>query len=46
MNISTPCGGTPRCAAAKRAWRAAEAFVQHRGHAYPRNDLLAELFPT
>jgi hypothetical protein len=25
---------------------AAEAFVQHRGHAYPRNDLLAELFPT
>lgn len=24
--------------------RAAEAFVQHRGHAYPRNDLLAELF--
>ena len=22
---------------------AAEAFVQHRGHAYPRNDLLAEL---
>jgi len=25
--------------------QAAEAFVQHRGHAYPRNDLLAELFP-
>lgn len=24
---------------------AAEGFVQHRGHAYPRNDLLAELFP-
>ncbi|MFZ5832125.1 MAG: PIG-L deacetylase family protein [Planctomycetota bacterium] len=24
---------------------AAEAFVQHRGHAYPRNDLLAEMFP-
>lgn len=24
---------------------AAEAFVQHRGHAYPPNDLLAELFP-
>jgi len=23
---------------------AAEGFVQHRGHAYPRNDLLAELF--
>jgi LmbE family N-acetylglucosaminyl deacetylase len=23
---------------------AAEAFVQHRGHAYPRDDLLAELF--
>lgn len=23
---------------------AAEAFVQHRGHAYPENDLLAELF--
>lgn len=22
----------------------AEAFVQHRGHGYPRNDLLAELF--
>jgi LmbE family N-acetylglucosaminyl deacetylase len=22
----------------------AEGFVQHRGHAYPRNDLLAELF--
>ena len=22
---------------------AAEAFVQHRGHSYPRNDLLAEL---
>jgi hypothetical protein len=21
----------------------AEAFVQHRGHAYPKNDLLAEL---
>ena len=35
------------------AWRgqrigksAGEAFVQHRGHAYPRNDLLAELFPS
>jgi LmbE family N-acetylglucosaminyl deacetylase len=33
------------------AWRGqqvglkyAEAFVQHRGHAYPRNDLLAEMF--
>lgn len=25
--------------------KAAEAFVQHRGHAYPQNDLLAELFP-
>ena len=24
--------------------RAAEAFVQHRGHAYPANDLLVELF--
>lgn len=24
--------------------RAAEAFVQHRGHAYPGNDLLRELF--
>jgi len=24
---------------------AAEAFVQHRGHAYPRDDILAELFP-
>lgn len=24
---------------------AAEAFVQHRGHAFPRNDILAELFP-
>lgn len=23
---------------------AAEAFVQHRGHAYPKNDLLAEMF--
>ncbi len=23
---------------------AAEAFIQHRGHAYPRNDLLADLF--
>lgn len=23
---------------------AAEAFVQHRGHAFPRNDILAELF--
>ena len=23
---------------------AAEAFVQHRGHSYPRNDLLADLF--
>ena len=23
---------------------AAEAFVQHRGHAYPENDILAELF--
>ena len=23
---------------------AAEAFVQHRGHAYPKNDLLGELF--
>jgi LmbE family N-acetylglucosaminyl deacetylase len=23
---------------------AAEAFVQHRGHAFPRNDLLTELF--
>lgn len=35
------------------AWRgqrigksAGEGFVQHRGHAYPRNDLLAELFPS
>jgi LmbE family N-acetylglucosaminyl deacetylase len=33
------------------AWRggqagvvAAEAFIQHRGHAYPRNDLLLEMF--
>ncbi len=25
--------------------RCAEAFVQHRGHAYPHDDLLAELFP-
>jgi LmbE family N-acetylglucosaminyl deacetylase len=25
--------------------KAAEAFVQHRGQAYPTNDLLAELFP-
>jgi LmbE family N-acetylglucosaminyl deacetylase len=24
----------------------AEAFVQHRGHAYPRDDLLATLFPV
>jgi len=24
---------------------AAEAFVQHRGHAYPKSDLLSELFP-
>ena len=24
---------------------AAEVFIQHRGHAYPRNDLLAELLP-
>jgi LmbE family N-acetylglucosaminyl deacetylase len=24
---------------------AAEAFIQHRGHAYPREDLLAKLFP-
>jgi len=24
--------------------RAAEAFVQHRGHAYPRDDLLTEMF--
>jgi LmbE family N-acetylglucosaminyl deacetylase len=23
---------------------AAEGFTQHRGHAYPRNDLLGELF--
>jgi hypothetical protein len=23
----------------------AEAFVQHRGHAYPQDDLLAQLFP-
>ncbi len=23
----------------------AEAFVQHRGHAYPKDDLLAEMFP-
>jgi LmbE family N-acetylglucosaminyl deacetylase len=23
----------------------AEAFVQHRGHSYPENDVLAELFP-
>jgi LmbE family N-acetylglucosaminyl deacetylase len=29
----------------KAGTRYAEAFVQHRGHAYPRNDLLAELFP-
>ena len=26
--------------------RAAEGFVQHRGHPYPDNDLLKELFPT
>ena len=26
--------------------RYAEAFVQHRGHAYPRGDLLADLFPA
>lgn len=25
--------------------QAAEAFIQHLGHAYPRNDLLAEMFP-
>ncbi|GAB6166545.1 PIG-L family deacetylase [Thermostilla marina] len=25
--------------------QAAEAFVQHRGHAFPRDDLLATLFP-
>lgn len=25
---------------------AVEAFVQHRGHAYPRDDVLAELFPV
>ena len=24
---------------------AAEVFLQHRGQAHPRNDLLAELFP-
>jgi hypothetical protein len=24
----------------------AEAFVQHRGHAYPQEDLLASLFPV
>ena len=24
--------------------KAAEAFVQHLGHAYPHDDLLAELF--
>jgi hypothetical protein len=24
---------------------AAEAFVEHRGHAYPKDDLLAALFP-
>jgi len=29
---------------AQKGVAAAEAFVQHRGHAYPRNDLLAELF--
>jgi hypothetical protein len=26
--------------------RAAETFVQHRGHAYPADDLFAELFPA
>ena len=26
--------------------RYGEAFVQHRGHSYPENDLLAELFPV
>jgi LmbE family N-acetylglucosaminyl deacetylase len=31
-------GGEVGCAAA-------EAFIQHRGHAYPKNDLLAEMFP-
>ena len=44
MNTSIPCAD-----AAARGQLAktdlAEAFVQHRGHAYPRNDLLAELFP-
>jgi LmbE family N-acetylglucosaminyl deacetylase len=25
---------------------AAEGFIQHRGHPYPQNDLLAELFPV
>jgi LmbE family N-acetylglucosaminyl deacetylase len=29
----------------KAGVEAAEGFVQHRGHSYPRNDLLAELFP-
>jgi LmbE family N-acetylglucosaminyl deacetylase len=28
----------------QRGWPAAEAFVQHRGHGYPRNDLLEEMF--
>jgi LmbE family N-acetylglucosaminyl deacetylase len=30
---------------AERHCTYAEGFTQHRGHAYPRNDLLAELFP-
>lgn len=33
-----------RARGAEIGTNAAEAFVQHRGHAYPRDDILAELF--
>ena len=43
-STSTPCAAMPPCRGREAGVAAAEAFVQHRGHAYPKNDLLAELF--
>ena len=35
-STSTPCGGTRQMRGREAGVAAAEAFVQHRGHAYPR----------
>ena len=42
-NTSTRCAAARRRSAKTMGVAAAEAFVQHRGHSYPRNDILVEL---